>query len=477
MASLASVVVRFAPSPTGFLHIGSLRTALFNWLWARKNNGKFILRIEDTDQTRLVPGAVENIQEALAWYGLDVDAGPFFQSQRLDLYRAAAERLIASGHAYYSFETADELTKLREVQRLQGIPIKYRSLSVASLTDAVIQEKIKAGEPYVVRLRVPEEGTTTFDDQVYGTVTVENARIDDQVLLKSDGFPTYHLANVVDDHDMEVTHVIRGEEWLPSTPKHMVLYAAFGWQPPTFCHLPLILGSDKAKLSKRHGAVPALEYRALGYTPKAILNFIALLGWNPKTEQEFFTIQELIEAFELEKLNKSSAVFDVKKLDWLNAHSIRTISPSELLEYARPFIGSYAEHKNILPALDAVRGRVTRLTDLVDDLKIFFEPIDWTNPSLIIAKGEDASQAIQSLTLAREIIRPLSFSELDRPAIVTLFKESIAQHQTSTKSLLWPLRVALSGRTNSPGFDELMLGLGKDETLQRIEKAILLLKK
>lgn len=477
MTSAKPVVVRFAPSPTGFLHIGSLRTALFNWLWARKHHGTFILRIEDTDQARLVPGSVENIREALEWYGLTVDAGPYFQSQRLSLYQKAANDLIASGHAYYSFESAAELEKLREVQRLQGIPIKFRSLSVASLSAEAISQKIKSGEKYVIRLRVPEEGRTVFEDSLYGTVSVENARIDDQVLLKSDGFPTYHLANVVDDHDMQVSHVIRGEEWLPSTPKHIVLYGAFGWEPPTYCHLPLILGSDKAKLSKRHGAVPALEYRSLGYMPQAILNFIALLGWNPKTEQEFFSLDELISAFDLEKLNKSSAVFDVQKLDWLNANFIRSTALPQLLELARPFIGLYADQKNILAPLDAVRGRATRLTQLAEDLKIFFEPTHLTDAAMIIAKGEDTAAAISALTLSKEIIIMLSFEDLTREKIVATFKTAITSHNTSTKSVLWPLRVALSGRVNSPGFDELLLGLGKEETLRRIEAAIVLLKK
>lgn len=471
------ITVRFAPSPTGMLHIGSLRTALFNWLWAKKNNGVFILRIEDTDRQRYVEGAVENIQHALQWYGLLPDRGPFFQSDRTELYRSFADQLVAHGHAYYSFETPEELNRLREVQRLQGTPIKYDALSVSKLSDAEIQKKIAAGEPHVIRLRVPDKGVTTFQDQVYGSVSVENARIDDQVLLKSDGFPTYHLANVVDDHDMDVTHVIRGEEWLPSTPKHILLYQAFGWIPPVFCHLPLILGTDKSKLSKRHGAVPALEYQKLGYVPWAVLNFIALLGWNPKTEKEFFSPSELMGAFDLDKLNKSSGVFNQDKLDWLNAIMIRTMDIHELLEYARPFIGQYAAHANIEMVLAIVRTRATRLTDLVDDMPIFYEPVHYADANMLIAKGESAATARHSLEQAANMLRMIPADSWNAPGIMNFFKKTISELGLSNKTVLWPLRVALTGRTQSPGFDEVLSVLGFDESLKRIQNAMSVLKK
>lgn len=469
--STKKVVVRFAPSPTGSLHIGSLRTALFNWLWARKHEGTFILRIEDTDRERYVEGAVDNIIEALKWYGLDIDEGPIYQSQRTDLYRRYADQLVASGHAYYSFETPERLEELRTIQRLQHVPIKYDVLR-EGISDAEAAARIAAGDKHVVRLRIPREGTTTYTDQIYGSISVNNAEIDDQVLLKSDGFPTYHLANVVDDHEMKVTHVIRAAEWLPSTPKHIYLYQAFGWKAPLFAHVPLILGPDKAKLSKRHGAAAALEYRDQGFVPEAVINFIALLGWNPKNEEEVFTYDQLIESFDLSKINKSSAVFNIEKLEWLNGQYLRTLPIEKAFEYARPFLGEYAAQPTIQDALELARERMRRLTELPEAVALFYEAELQYDPAILIPKKESKEQTLSTLESTRVMLRAVPAGGFSVDTLKAACERHIEQHDLTNKLMLWPLRVAVTGRTASPGVFEVMAVLGKETVLKRVAAAI-----
>ena len=326
------VKVRFAPSPTGYLHIGGLRTALYNYLFAKNNHGKMLLRIEDTDQSRLVEGAIEGLIHSMNWAEIYHDEGPFIeegqikqkgdngpyiQSQRLEIYNQYIKQLLDNGWAYHCFCSKERLDELREEQSRKGQTPKYDG-HCRDLTKEKVQEKIEAGMEYVIRLKLPENRLVAFDDIVRGHIVVNTEDLDDQVLIKSDGYPTYHFAVIVDDHLMGITHVIRGEEWLPSTPKHVLLYEAFGWEAPKFVHLPNILNRDRKKLSKRHGDVAVEDFIRKGYLPEALINFIALLGWSPGIDQEIFSMDELIELFDLKRVNKSGAIFDINKLNWMN---------------------------------------------------------------------------------------------------------------------------------------------------------------
>ena len=323
--------VRFAPSPTGYLHVGGLRTALYNYLFAKRNNGTFVLRIEDTDRNRYVEGAVENLIKALNWAGLNYDEGPevggnfgpYLQSERLDIYKKYADELIEKGKAYYCFCTPERLKSLKEEQEKQKLPQAKYDKHCLHLSKEEIANNLAAGIAKVVRLNVEQNHTIKFDDIIREHVEFESNNVDDQVLIKSDGYPTYHLANVVDDHLMKITHVIRGEEWLSSTPKHVLLYDAFGWERPIFAHLPLLLNPDRSKLSKRQGDVAVEDYRDKGYLKDALINFVALLGWNAGDDKEFYYMDELIYSFSLERVNKAGAVFDLQKLNWLNAEHLQ----------------------------------------------------------------------------------------------------------------------------------------------------------
>ena len=339
--NIPMVRVRFAPSPTGFLHIGSLRSALYNYLFAKHHGGVCILRIEDTDRTRLVEGAIEEQIASLAWAGVTFDEGPhvggdygpYIQSERFDLYREYGMKLIESQHAYYAFDTSEELDEMRQRQQAAGIAPKYdRSVmrNQFTLGEQETQRLLDEGAEYVIRLTIPHNEDIRFTDAVRGDVVVQGREVDDQILLKSDGFPTYHLANIVDDHLMGITHVIRGEEWLPSTPKHVILYRAFGWEAPTFAHLPLLLNPDRSKMSKRHGDVMVSDFRDKGYFADAMVNYVALCGWNPGTEQEVFSHDALIEQFSLERVGKAGAIFDYKKLDWMNSEYLKQRDPADL---------------------------------------------------------------------------------------------------------------------------------------------------
>ena len=334
-----NIRVRFAPSPTGYLHVGGLRTALYNYLFAKRNNGTFILRIEDTDRKRFVEGAVDNLISALKWCGLEFDEGPntqgnygpYMQSQRLDLYKEYSENLIYSGHAYYCFCTQERLESLREEQQRQKLPQAKYDKHCLHLTQEEIKSNLDSGKQHVIRLNVPADNIITFDDIIREKVSFNSSNIDDQVLIKGDGYPTYHLANVIDDHLMGITHVIRGEEWLSSTPKHILLYNFFKWEIPIFAHLPLLLNPDRSKLSKRQGDVSVEDYRSKGYLKEALVNFVALLGWNAGDDKEFYDMQALIDNFSLERVNKAGAVFDPEKLNWLNSEHLRKKEDKEII--------------------------------------------------------------------------------------------------------------------------------------------------
>jgi len=392
-----SVRVRFAPSPTGYLHVGGLRTALYNYLFARKNGGKFVLRIEDTDRNRYVEGAVDNLLSALKWCGLDFDEGPeaggcfgpYLQSQRLDTYQKHIQELIVKGDAYYCFCTPARLEALKEEQQKQKLPQAKYDKHCLSLSKSKIEENLANKVPFVVRLNVRQNQKIIFDDIVRSRVEFESNNVDDQVLIKSDGFPTYHFANVVDDHLMEISHVIRGEEWLSSTPKHVLLYDSFGWERPIFTHLPLLLNPDRTKLSKRQGDVAVEDYRSKGFLKEALVNFVALLGWNAGDDKEFYFMNGLIENFSLERVNKAGAVFDIEKLNWLNAEHLRRKTNDEILlmlkeEIQKSEFGNqnYSD-EFLLLIIEAMKERVSFVKELITNCQYFYTaPVEYEQKSV-----------------------------------------------------------------------------------------------
>jgi len=468
---LPTVRVRFAPSPTGYLHVGGLRTALYNFLFARRNNGVFVLRIEDTDRARYVEGAVENLIQTLHWAGLQYDEGPYFQSERLALYREHVGQLLEAGKAYYAFDTPEELDDMRKAQEKAGVQQKHfrRWLTLAP---AEVRQKLDAGVAAVVRMKVPDGETVAVDDVVRGRVQFSSDLLDDQVLLKSDGFPTYHLANVVDDHLMGISHVIRGEEWLSSTPKHVLLYEYFGWDPPVFAHLPLLLNPDKSKLSKRQGDVAVEEYRAKGYFPEALVNFVALLGWNPGTDREIFSLEELIQEFSLERVGKAGAVFNIEKLNWMNTTYLRSRSEDHLAALARPVLAAHGmdgfsdEYCRAVIAL--MKERIDRVENLVSSAAYFFK-----DPSSYDDASRKKNWKPESAALLQEVSDGLAgLATFDHPGVEAVIRTVAERHGLSAGKLIHPLRLALTGITTGPGLFELMVVLGKDACVRRIGKAI-----
>lgn len=474
-----SLRVRFAPSPTGYLHVGGLRTALYNFLLAKKHNGKFILRIEDTDQSRRVEGAMENLIETLQWAGVEFDEGPgkegnygpYIQSQRLEIYRNHVKRLIETGKAYYCFCSPERLEEVRKHQTEAGLdPMYDRRCRNISREDA--EKRVAAGEAHVVRLKVPLEGELTFTDEVRGEVTIQHKILDDQVLLKSDGFPTYHLAVVVDDYSMGITHVIRGEEWLPSTPKHILLYRAFGWELPKFAHLPLLLNPDKSKLSKRQGDVAVEDYRAKGYLKEALINFIAFLGWNPGGEREIFSLQELINEFSLERVGKTGAVFNIEKLNWYNQQHIKLQSAEQLL----PLVKKIAEEKGISysspdylkQVIELMKERVVLLPDFVDSCPYFF-----ADPVTYDESGKAKNWKAETPNHLRTLMEKLSALQVfDASSIEQTLRATAEQYGISAGKLIHPMRLAISGVTNGPSLFHMAETLGKETVLRRLNTAL-----
>lgn len=485
-----SVRVRFAPSPTGDPHIGSIWTALMNWLFARSQKGTFVLRIEDTDQARQVAGSSEKIIEMLKWYGLDFDEGPFYQSKRLSLYQKYADMLVGkapppklrvgtgqgSAYAYYCFCSTERLAELRKTAEANKQPSKYDRACLA-LDTKEIEKRKGSGEKFVVRLKIPE-GKTSFTDLIRGKIEFDNALIDDQVLLKSDGFPTYHLANVVDDYEMKISHVIRAEEWLSSTPKHLILYQAFGWKPPKFAHLPLILGPDRSKLSKRHGATSALAFRDEGYLPEAMINFLALLGWNPGTDQEIFSREELVKAFSLESINTSGAIFNREKLDWMNGMYLRKLTLAEFTDCAKPFLkeafpllAGEGESEVVLQrAFATVQERVKRLNELPALTHFYFKRPEYET-KLLLWKNETANTIAERLSQLLQFYEQSSFL-WDEKTLEQETKTFIQQEELQTGEVLWPMRAALSGEKASPSPFQIAAVLGKKETIERLKTAM-----
>ncbi|RJQ33941.1 glutamate--tRNA ligase [Candidatus Parcubacteria bacterium] len=465
---------RFAPSPTGYLHVGSLRTALFDYLFAKKNKGEFALRIEDTDRERFVEDAQEKLLAVLAKMGLEHDGDMMVQSLRLDTYHKQINKLIKDGHAYYCFCSQERLEKLRqEAQAKKEVP-KYDGLC-RHLKPEEAQAKIDKGESYVVRFKIPENKIVEAKDLVYGKISVKTQDLDDFVILKSDKYPTYHLANVVDDHEMKITHVIRGEEWLPSLPRHILLYQAFGYEPPAFVHLPLLLNPDRSKLSKRQGDVAVEDFLAKGYLSQALINYIALLGWNPGNDQELFTIDQLIKEFSLERINKAGAIFDINKLNWFNAEYIKAIVEQggsryqQLVEQTAEFI---PEHKDRIDDLLHLFGtRINNLSELKVMSEFLFNLPNYPAEMLIFKKS-DREKTTQGLNLALGTLGKVEDKLWQEEKLNTLIQNVAEEHKLSPGDIFWPIRVALSGLEKSPSPVELLVFLGKNESLSRIKQAI-----
>ncbi|HET6644667.1 MAG TPA: glutamate--tRNA ligase [Fimbriimonadales bacterium] len=491
------VRVRYAPSPTGSPHVGNIRTALFNYLMARRHGGKFIVRIEDTDRAREVEGALQDILDSLRWLGIDWDEGPevggpfapYFQSERTDIYRSYGGQLVDNGHAYPCFCTPEILNEMREYQRINKLPTGY-DRRCRRLSKDDVADKIAKGTPFVVRLAMPLEGTTVFEDAVRGKVEYENALVDDQVLLKSDGWPTYHLANVVDDHLQDISHVIRGEEWISSTPKHIQIYKALGWEPPIFAHAPVIKGPDGSKLSKRHGDTRCLDYREKGFLGPAVANFIALIGWSPKNDVEVMSLTEMASAFAIDGIQPSPGVFDIQKLHWMNGVYIRALSPEDLYDKVRAFDAATSDEgylespsrftfhnaletesrKYVTRALVLEQERVKLMTDFPDATEFFFD----NHPKMdrdAAEKWRGSRYVEQLFHLIRqglpEAEEPMSPPECEE--LVT----GVAQELKLQKrgDAIHPLRLALTGRTKGPGLFELMSLLGPTRMRTRLELA------
>lgn len=470
--------VRFAPSPTGYLHVGGARTALFNWLFARHTGGTFVLRIEDTDFERSSEAMVEGILEGMRWIGLDWDEGPFFQSQRMELYRAAAAKLLASGHAYRCFCTKDDLDERRKEATAAGRPKMY-DRRCRGITREEAEARAAAGEAAAMRFAVPEAGSTSFDDAVFGTVEFANAEIEDFVLLRSDGVPTYHLSVVADDIDMELTHVIRGADHISNTPKQVMQYRALGAAMPVFAHVPLILGADKTRLSKRHGATSVTAYKDMGFLPEAFRNFLALLGWTPGAmkdengkDREMFSSDELIELFSLDGISKSNAVFDNDKLSWLNGEYLRALPVEELSERIAPYFaeaGLAATPEKLRAIAPLIRERIRTLREAVSVADFFFveELAPYDAADLIPQKG-DAALAKRILAHVRQVLVASSF---DAVALEQTLREAAAALGVKTGPMFQPIRVAVCGRKNAPPLFETMEVLGRETCLIRMAQA------
>lgn len=472
------VRTRFAPSPTGLMHVGNLRTALFECLIARSLGGQFILRIEDTDQERLVAGAVDIIYSTLREVGIEHDEGPdiggpygpYVQSERIPLYRQYAEQLVDAGSAYRCFCSRERLEQLREQAAANNSFGGYDG-HCRDLPPAEIEEKLATGVPFVIRQKMPRSGSTTFHDAVYGDITVENNELEDQVLLKSDSFPTYNFANVVDDHLMKITHVVRGSEYLSSTPKYNLLYDAFGWEIPTYVHLPLILGADGQKLSKRHGSTGYHDLVREGYLPEAIVNMIALLGWSAKDTREIFSLAELSKAFTVEGISKSPAIFDYNKLDWFNAEYIKAMPMPELLARARGFLPVAIAGEAVKEELtvEILKPRINRLTEIPERLAFVEELADYP---LSLFENKKSKSTLDSAAAVLAVLIPklAALPAWDRTLLHdTVMAEAVAL-ELKTGTVMWPLRIAASGREVTPGGAiEVLVLLGREESLRRLE--------
>ena len=490
--------VRFAPSPTGFLHIGGLRTALFNWLFARQHGGDLILRIEDTDRSRYVEGSLQNILDIFSWLDISFQEGPFvkegdvqekgsrgpyLQSRRLSLYRAAADELVEKGWAYWCSCSSKRLAEMRKKQEQQKLPPQY---------DKACRNKgLLYKEGMVLRLRVPEEGTTEFHDSIKGKISVENKNIDDQVLLKSDGYPTYHLAVVVDDNAMGITHVIRGDEWLISTPKHVLVYRAFGWDLPTFSHLPLILAPDKSKLSKRHGSVSVEEFRSEGFLADALINFTALLGWHPEEDEEILSRDDLMRKFSLDRVQKSPAIFNREKLEWMNSEYIKRLPLDDFTNAVIPFLernnfissrqkgSGFQSQRGVLSFSDikavasVEQTRLKALSEAGREVPYFFAPPRPYSPSEVVWRRSTPSQTKEALQKLISFLENTDNAVWNSPSsLEEAVRSFIGKNEYDNGTVLWAMRFSLTGEKKSPSPFECAFVLGKKESIKRLQKAV-----
>ncbi|MCF8241516.1 MAG: glutamate--tRNA ligase [Melioribacteraceae bacterium] len=474
--------VRFAPSPTGYLHVGGLRTALYNYLFAKINNGKFILRIEDTDRNRFVEGAVENLIDTLNWVGLEFDEGPktggdfgpYLQSERLDIYKNYANQLITDGKAYHCFCSQERLQNLREEQQKQKLPQMKYDKHCLNLSKEEIRQKLDAGENYVVRLNVQPGIKVIISDIVRGRVEFDRDTIDDQVLIKSDGYPTYHLANVVDDHLMKITHVIRGEEWLSSTPKHILLYQYLNWELPEFAHLPLLLNPDRSKLSKRQGDVAVEDYQSKGYLKEALINFVALLGWSTGDNKEFYTIEELKTNFSIERVHKSGAIFNIDKLNWLNSEHIKNKTAEEILPELKNELSNSKFNEMrfsddyLKQVIDSMKERVIFYNEFLTKSPYFFErPQQYDEEVLKKRWKEDTPDHMKNLAENFEKMEESSHDNFE-----AALRKTAEELEIGAGKLIHPVRLAVSGIGVGPGVFDLLAIIGKDEVIERINIAI-----
>lgn len=469
--------VRFAPSPTGYLHVGGARTALFNWLYARRHGGTFILRIEDTDLERSSAEMITGILDGLRWLGIDWDEGPgvegphapYLQSQRLGRYRAAAARLVAEGHAYYCYCAGDRLRQEREQAERAGSAWKYDRACLA-LTPDQKATLDAAHAARAVRFKVPE-GIVGFDDQVHGRIEVDGATIDDFVILRSDQQPTYHLSVVVDDAEMVVTHVVRGDDHISNTPKHLLLFRALGVEPPVFAHVPLILGQDKKRLSKRHGATSVTEYARSGYLPEAMVNFLALLGWSPGGDRELMTRAELIDAFDLTGISGGNAVFNTEKLDWMNGQYLAQVPAARLVEMVKPLLGEAGLTPNPDPAwmarlIGLLQPRAKRLTDFVEQARPFLvEQVEYdAEAQKKHLQNPVAAAHVATLQAVLGAVQPF-----DEGAVEASIRQAAAEKGIKAGELIHIARVAMTGRTTSPGIFEVLVLLGPSRVRERLQ--------
>ncbi|MFP4457379.1 MAG: glutamate--tRNA ligase [Clostridia bacterium] len=480
---MSKVRTRFAPSPTGYMHIGNLRTALYTYLIAKSKNGDFILRIEDTDQDRYVEGALEFIYETLELTGLTYDEGPdkggeygpYIQSQRKDTYHKYAHKLVELGAAYPCFCTKERLKEARENCNEKGVWKYDRTCRNIDIEEA--KERMK-NESYVIRQKMPKEGETSFDDIVFGKITVPNDELEDQILLKADGLPTYNFANVVDDHLMEISHVVRGTEYLSSAPKYNLLYKAFDWEVPTYVHLTPIMKEPGKKLSKRSGDASFNDFYDKGYLKEAIINYIALLGWSPGTEKEIFTLDELVKEFSIDGLSKSPAVFDVNKLRWMNGVYIRNLSVEEFLDVAKEYIEEALGEKTVdrIYVADLLHTRVEVLSEIPQMLDFVRDLPDYNIEKIKHEKSNTGlKEALENIEASAKALEEIS--EWDKKNIMSSLKSVMKDLGVKTPAILWPLRIAASGKESTPGgvYDVLLM-LGKEETLERLQIAIRKLK-
>lgn len=475
--------VRFAPSPTGYLHVGGARSALFNYLFSRHHNGTFILRIEDTDRSRFVENAMKEIFESMKWLGLNWDEGPevngdygpYEQSKRLDLYKKYAEKLLESGNAYRCFCSPQRLAELRTEQEKNKQNIGY-DRHCLTLSEDQVAEKLKKGDPHVIRFKIPHGRIVSFEDSIRGRIEYKSEVLDDLVLLKADEFPTYHMANVIDDHLMEISHVLRGDEWIASTPRHILIYEAFGWEPPKFAHLPVILAPDGKKLSKRKGAASVMDYKQNGFLPEALFNYLALLGWSPGDDREKMSLEEMVKSFSLKQVSAKASVFDEKKLEWMNGLYMAERSALSLADIVVPewkkkqWINSErsTHDQYLLDVIELMKVRSKRTTDLVENSVYFFK-----DPQTYEEKAARKYFKDNAAELLKEIYTELEQLQVfDKDHLEKLYHDFAQKSEISFGKIIHPARLAVSGVSFGPGLFELLSILGKEVVLRRIKTAV-----